>query len=173
MRSMTAPRSAPGAIASAVEPPIPRRFPSEAILPAAAAIFALFVFLSSVFGLFRVDAVITTGQGAPLGSAVIVTPESATALHAGQWISYTPPEGGSTVIRPVSEVRHALGHTVATASGGNLVMPRTVWVADLSIPFIGWLIAVARIAIIQILILLLLAAVAAGMARSFILGRRP
>lgn len=172
MRKTVIPRSVPSTMPSSADPS-DHHFSSAAILPALAGFFAVFVFISSIAGFFRVDVVTTPDQGASIGSAVIVTPEAATALHIGQWISFAPPDNSaSDTIRRVSVIRHALGHTVVTAGKLELVVPRNIWTAKLSIPLVGWLVAAARIAVVQVLILLLVAAVVASIVRSLILRRQ-
>lgn len=172
MRKTVTPRSAPGVMVLDGGDPANRHFSSAAVFPAIAALFAIFVFISSTLGLFRVDAFTATVQGATAGSAVIVTPESTNALHTGQWMSFTPPANKNIVIRQVSDIRHALGRTVATVGSEQLVVPRKVWTAKLSIPFVGWPVAAVRIAAVQVLILLLIAALVASMIRSLILRKQ-
>ena len=165
-------RSIPGQ--AAINPPVTKhRGVVDRILTVllvVAVLFALTVFITSAAGIIRID---TEQSGSmqpaiPVGAAVVVAPEPATAVHVGQTIAYTPPRPYPqiTVIHKVVSVRRALGHTVVQTRGvANqvndpwvAVLRGHVWHVIVTTPVAGYVVNFARSGIWQLIILIVVGA---------------
>ena len=143
-------------------------------LMAAGALLALLVAGGSALGMFRLDVVTSAamGKALPAGSDVVVLPESINDLKPGQVIAYTPPNPFPqvVVVDRVVWVRRHDGYAVVATKGDNLhqrdpwflALKGTAWRTEAVLPDAGYLTSLARLGIVQLLVVLALASVVAA-----------
>ncbi len=143
-------------------------------LMAAGALLALLVAGGSALGMFRLDVVTSAamGKALPAGSDVVVLPESINDLKPGQVIAYTPPNPlpQVVVVDRVVWVRRHDGYAVVATKGDNLhqrdpwflALKGTAWRTEAVLPDAGYLTSLARLGIVQLLVVLALASVVAA-----------